>query len=358
MKHIAMRKKLSFLLAGACVSLSSVFGQTEPLPPCPYLVVVGTNTVEMGGITCEESKTVPFRLRNVCTNQVKIIALVPTCHCITGTSDKMELAPNEEAVVSVTLDPTEISGHFHRGLWVKTGLQKKDLNLLSLTGEAIPLFTGGPESPIVFLSDRPGVTLTNRYTLTAVKPRISLGAPALSTDGNMSVTATLTTNTFETLSSYELALILKPNSNGFHTAVLRLPIVGPDPSAPIKYVIQARVGAKLTAAPSTILLVPAGDQSVQVRLRLTAETPDFSSNNLTWSPPLEGLSVAVSTNTAARQTMMKSTNSPFGARKKSSLFVTLTLSPAAVTQLMTQTDPELRFQYPAHEPVTVRFVTQ
>ena len=360
MKHIEMRKTLIFLLVGACVSLSTALGQAEPVLEQDKLIVIGTNRVELGAITCEQTKTYPFRLRNVSAKPVKIIALMPTCHCITGTCDKKELAPNEETVVNVTLDPAEINGHFQRGLWVKWGLQKKDLVLLSLSGEAVPLFTGGPEFPLVILADRAGVTITNRYTLTAAKANLFLGTPVLSTDENMGLTVALATNAFETVASYDLTLVLKPHSNGFHSAAIKLPVSNQsNTTSTIRYVIQARVGAKLMATPSSLLL-PSDDKPLQMRVRLTAETADFDAKRLTWSPQIEGITVAVLTNAVATPSMLKSKNkSPLlTARKKSSLFVTLTLSPAAVAEMMTRKDPELSFQYPSLEPAAIRLVTQ
>ncbi len=346
----------ALLLLTSGAAASSVFG-AESIVSGHDLAAVGTNMIDVGSIFCDKPVSVPFRLRNVSTNTIKLFTITPTCSCIRGQSDKRELAPDEVAVIQVTLDPSAIRGDFHRSVWIKTHAVNMSELLLTVTGRAIPMFVGGPEHPVAFFADTPGVTQTNRFTLTATKAGLSLGKPSFSTNDNIVMDALLTpaASTNASLAAYDVTLMMTPLSNGFHTAMVSFPVVSAEQLPPVRVPVQMRVGAKLNVSPSAVLL-HAPSQPHEIRLRLTTEAASCDPKLLTWEPALEGVEVSVAVGAAISRPMLGGKSSKGLRQPRSNFIVTLKLSPQAVQTLLSQNDPELQFHYPSHSPVSVRFV--
>ena len=343
-----------FFLTATFASQSGALSLTGVSSTEAEITVVGTNLVSLGTITYEKTISVPFHLRNTGQKTVKITHLIPTCTCIAGQVDKTELRTNEETVVMMIIDPSSIKGHFKRHLWVKTNIPNEDSILLTLVGEVTTLFTGEPEAPVFLAAANAATTLTNSITLKATKPNIFLGTPVISEPAIPGLTAVLTTNQADT-ASYTLTLILKPLTNGFQAATVSIPVEGQKAIHTLKIIVHAQVGGKLTAAPSSIV-VTSLDEPMERRVRIAIDAPQCDASNLTVTPHIDGLDLSpVNTNTTPPGSF-RSTTPTFNRHHKSSLFVLLKLSPAAIKQIMSQKDHDVVFHYPGNDPISIPFV--
>ena len=305
----------------------------------PHFELVGDGTNELGKIVRYEKKTARFRLKNAGNAPGAIRSIIPTCSCVSGTSDKTWVQPREETEIQATLDPFNVHGVFERVLWVETNDPACPRIPLSLRGEVIPLFQGLPESPQQVVLPE-GAFWTNRFTLTGVETNLFLGTPTLDTDTNkLRATVSVATNTHGKTSS-DVTLVIATLASGYHSLYLSLPAEGRPDLPPVKLTFHVHVGLELKVAPSRIPLTPTGQPLTR---RLHIMTPDkiLSTNSLTWTSSTEGVSVLMQP-------------SPKG----SFLMATLTLSPQAVTNLLQEKDAQMTFHYPNYKSARVSFFSQ
>jgi len=323
--------------------LSLCVQSAETLPPSTgkgaVIALVGKDTTELGTINGYGKQTVSFRFKNTGEAAGEILSFVPSCACITASADKMRLPPQEEAVVTVTLDASMVHDAFKRSVWVVTNDPKKPRTALVLKGEARPLFLGRPASPQrIVLAE--ATTWTNRFTLTQAETNLFVGAPSIKIEGDkLTAAATLTTNT-QGKTSFEVTLVVTALAPGGHQMYLTLPIHGRPDVSPMKLTYFFRVGSKsLRAIPSRVVLAPT-EQPLTRKLHIKTVEKDVATNALSWTPERKGVSVQVQPSS-----------------KESHLLITLTLSPEAVTNLLAETDAEITFNYPGHAPVSADFIT-
>ena len=309
-----------------------------PAGKTPHFTVVGSDTAEVGKIGCIEKKTVLFRIKNAGEVAGHLLNIFPTCSCTTGSADKRFLQPQEEAVVTVVLDPSTVRGVFKRSVWVETDDPAVPRLGLSLKGEILPLFLGVPERPQrIELAE--GATWTNRYTFTATATNLFLGMPTLSFDTNkLAATVTVVTNSAAE-PSYEVTLTVLPLALGRHHLFLSLPVEGRGPLYPIKLAFEVRVGfsPEIRIAPSKIMLSPTV-QPLTRRVFIMIADVNIDTNALTWSPQREGVSVKLQADPS-----------------KANMTATLAFSSEAVTNLLKEKDPKLTFHYPKCLPASLIF---
>ena len=330
-------------LAPLVMLLSLCAQGADTQPPAtnkvPAIALVGKDTTELGTINGYGKQTVSYRFKNTGEAPGEILSFVPSCACISASADKMRLPPQEEAVVTVTLDASMVHGSFKRNVWVVTNDPKKPRTALILRGEARPLFLGRPASPQrVVLAE--GAAWTNRFTLTQAETNLFVGTPSIKIEGDkLTAAATLTTNT-QGKASFEVTLVVTALAPGGHQMYLTLPIHGRPDVSPMKLTYFFRVGSKsLRAIPSRVVLAPT-EQPLTRKLHIKTVEKDVATNALSWTPELKGVSVQVQPSS-----------------KESHLLITLTLSPEAVTNLLAETDAEITFNYPGHAPVSADFIT-
>lgn len=308
----------------------------------PRFELVGSATAELGQVECFENKAAVFRLKNSGPESGVILRLIPTCSCLTATSDKTWVKPQEEAEIRVVLDTSKVHGAFKRVLWVDTTDPALPRFALTLQGEAVPLFHGLPETPRQVVLPV-GASWTNRFTLTGFSPDLSPGYPTLATDTNtLAATVALATNIQGTV-SYALTLTVSTLAPGRHTLVLTLPAEGRPNLPPVKLTYHVHAGLALRTIPSKISLSPTNQPLSFLLNVMTADRQVMTSDksldpcSLTWTPGREGVSVSVEKNP-----------------KFQLLQARLTLSPEAITNLLEETDPQLTFHYPNYAPASLR----
>lgn len=327
---------LSFCLFTLCLQAApdpAAAGKTSRL-------VLGEGPIhELGKIRGYGKQTVSFRIKNTGGGAGEIFRLVPSCSCVTASVDKNQLQPQEEAVVTAVLDASLVHGVFKRGLWVETSDPTQPRIYLAIHGEVLPLVTGLPTSNRQLLLAE-GASLTNRFTLSQAEPDIFLGKPLISTDTNaLLATATVVTNTLGK-TTFDVTLAVTARASGSFPLTLTLPVEGRPNLRPVRLTYYVRAGSELKAIPSKILLTP-DDRPQMRRVHLMGMHPNMDAHALTWTPPLDGVSVEVSSGS-----------------NNALLTVTLTLSPEAVTNLMKEADAQLTFNYPHYKSASIGFFSK
>jgi len=92
-----------------------------------------TTDLDLSAAIGEESLTATFSFRNAGARPVRIVALDPSCHCMSAEPDKTVYAPGESGEVSVTLTLTGYSGKLRRSLAVTTDEPKDNYARLTMT---------------------------------------------------------------------------------------------------------------------------------------------------------------------------------------------------------------------------------
>ena len=304
------------------------------------LEAVGTNTVSLGKIPCYEVKSVPFRLKNFGKSPITILSLRRTCTCVVAEKDKRLVQPGEEAVVTLHIDPANISGPFQRGAWVGTVDQDRNRGLLQLMieGEAIPLFKGQPRTRVYFSAPKVVGAWTNSFAMEATEAGVRLGQPVFETNENLRVALLLTTNRTEK-SSYQATLLVTPLAPGRHLTTVTLPVEGKTNLPPVTIELLAAVGQELSAVPDQLLL-RSSETPLTRRVLISTQEEIANPKELTWELPDEGCGVEIKP-----------------ASRTANLMIDLTFTPDALRRLLSKKAPLLTFRYPNYEPAVVRLLS-
>jgi len=304
------------------------------------LEAVGTNTVSLGKIPCYEIKSVPFRLKNFSKNPITILSLRRTCTCVVAEKDKRLVQPGEEAVVTLHIDPANISGPFQRGAWVGTVDQDRNRGLLQLLveGESIPLFKGQPRTRVYFSAAKMVGAWTNSFSMEATEAGVHLGQPVFETNENLRVALLLTTNRTEK-SSYQATLLVTPLAPGRHLTTVTLPVEGKANLPPITIELLAAVGQALSAVPDQLLL-RSSETPLTRRVLISTQEEIANPKELTWELAEEGVDVQIKP-----------------ASRTANLMVDLTFTPDVLRRILSKKFPVLTFRYPNYEPAVVRLLS-
>ena len=320
-----------------------VQGADGPAPgtgKAPQLLLVGSETNDLGNITGYEKKTSFFRFKNTGEAPGEIVRIIPSCACIRGAADQSLIGPQEETVIRVALDPTKVHEvAFIRNIWIESNDPAwPRFRPFYVKGEVRPLFKGVPDSPQQAVLAE-GTSWTHRFTLSEAETNLFVGQPRIDTDTNkLSATATVVTNTAQGKTSFDITLAVTARASGSHNLLLSLPVEGLPNLRPIKLTVCTRDGSELKVIPSKIVLT-ATEQPLTRRLNVVTPDKDLLTNALTWTPRREGVSVLVQPGS-----------------KQSLVTVTLTLTPEAVAKLLQEKEATLTFHYPECPPASLAFI--
>jgi len=322
------------------LGLTAVWAQQKAEPQHTQFQLLGEQIVEVGELPSYVVKTVPFRFKNKGEKVANINGLISTCPCISATADKMVIQPNEEAIVTLRLDTSQVRDTFRRGVWIETNDADNPRLLLSVKGVIRPLFSGLPPMPIRIVSSGKESVWTNTHTVTATETNLFLGTPVIETNGAIRLAVSVTPSTAQEKGVYTIQTILTSLGSGKSAASVSFPIEGrPNQNLrPLTLLFQNVVGAALRVVPSRIAVSPASRRMMMLsrQLRVATSEKQADPTALTWSPQTEGVSVQVSP-----------------APMKSSLSVTLSFTPEAVQKLIAGKQSTITFSYPNHKPASV-----
>lgn len=335
-----MNKTSLFALSAViCLATKVYSAQQDPNVKIP-IASIPSNTVELGTINSYDTQTIVFRLTNTGEAPLNIQRITPTCNCISGKADKTVFQPKEEGVITLSLDVKLVHGTFKRVVWLDTDDPKTPRILLTVKGTVQPLFEGLPPMPISYRGLDANVVWTNTLTLTASETNMFLGMPSVQTNEFVKIDVSVKTNAAEKM-SYTVTCLVKPIDPDLHNTTVSFPVTGKTGSGvgPVRIQFQTKTGAGLTASPNRILLNPAG---ATAKKRIVVHTSEriANTNLLTWTPAIEGVTVAVD----ASQGL------------KSNIILTMNVSNEATQRLLKEPDAALTINYPNHKPVKLPFV--
>lgn len=332
-------KRIGISLLALALCLSAVCAQEKAEKLRPRIQLVSEQTVPLGELASYDVRTVAYRFKNSGPGVANILNMVSTCPCVSATSDKMAIQPGEEFVVTLRLDASKVHEPFRRSVWVETNDPETPRLMLSVTGSIRPLFTGLPPMPVRLFASGAGTVWTNVYTVTATETNIALGTPTIATNGGIRLEVSITTNAAPDKNGYTLRAILTSLGSGKAAATAAIPVEGrPDLNLhPLALVFQSTSGAMLRVAPSKVLLAPS-DRALTRTLRLSTSEKEARPEALTWSPQVEGFSATAEPGLI-----------------KSSLMVSISLTPECVEKLLKSKETKITFSYPDHKPVTIEF---
>ncbi|MDD2347262.1 MAG: DUF1573 domain-containing protein [Kiritimatiellae bacterium] len=304
----------------------------------PGLELVGTNIAALGEVTLLDRPQSVFVLTNRTDQTLAIRSLRRTCACITASVDTMSVPPGGSARITMVLDLTGIQGSFKRALWVTLADSDRKRILLQQAGTVLPLFNGLPDGEVALSApDLATACWTNTFILTPTDPRLRLGTPLFAaTNSALRQTATLVTNAAPQ-GTYTLTVVLQALTNAHAETRLLLPVTGAENRKDqLLLKLNAKVGQRLTVRPDQLYLRESPRPTLN-RFLLRTDTESADPALLTWTPQLEGMTVT-----------------PRTVKSKSSLLVTLTLTPQAVKTWLAQPEASLSFAYTNHAPAIIR----
>jgi hypothetical protein len=302
------------------------------------LELVGTNVATVGEVTLLDSPQSVFVLTNRTDQTLAIRSLRRTCACITASADTMSVPPGGSARITMVLDLTGIQGPFKRALWVTLAGPDRKRILLQQVGTVLPLFTGLPDDEVMLRApDLATACWTNTFVLTPTDPSLRLGTPLfVTTNSALRQTAALVTNATPQ-GACTLTVVLQALTNIHAEARLLLPVTGTKRrNDQLLLKLNAKVGQRLTVRPDQLYLRVSPRPTLN-RFLLRTDTESADPALLTWTPQLEGMTVT-----------------PRTVKSKSSLLVTLTLTPQAVKTWLAQPEASLSFAYTNHAPAIIR----
>ncbi len=333
------KRSLPALVLGFCLVTVPAFAQQNTQTNLPHAVLLSTNVVDLGAVMDYEIRSIDYRVRNDGKAPLQLNGVLSTCECIDGTVGKSILQPKEEGVVKVVLIGKKVHGTFRRSVWLQTNDPINPTILLSVKGEAVPVFQGLPAKSIYLRAVDAQVVWTNSLTLTATKTNTFLGSPIISNDFAQ-IAVTVKTNRAEKM-SYTITTVIKPLALERHTFNVIFPVIGlPGTDIdPLLLRFDMKLGVELLVRPNRLLLKPAG-KNTSTRLLVSTTERVADTNLLSWSPAIEGVSVSIQ---------------PYNG-DKSKIMLSVKVSDEATQRLLqANKETELTLTYPNHKPAKISF---
>ena len=316
---------------------TAVQAQEKAAKPLPKLELVGPQTVELGTLPAYAVKEVAFTVKNAGKGPGTLVNIVSTCPCVSAAADKTALPPGESAVITLRLDASKVHDTFRRGVWLETDDPENTRLLLAVSGVVKPLFKGLPPMPVLLSSAGASCVWTNTYEVAATETNLFLGAPVIATNGEIRVEVAIATNKAQGLTEYTIRTMLTPLGSGKAAATVGIPVEGRADLTlrPLSLVYQSTAGAALRVAPSKLLITP-GSRAMNRTVRISTSERAARPEALTWSPNIEGVTIK------AESFMLKS-----------SINVTISLTPESIEKLLQAKQTKITFSYPDHKPVVL-----
>ena len=105
----------------------------------PGLEVCGSDSVNFGKYSANQTKTASFTIKNSGDDVLKIKSIRKTCGCFKPSSDKMVLKPGESATVKVNVEAYGIYKSYSKFVFVNSNDSKNPIQKLRVSGNAEPL---------------------------------------------------------------------------------------------------------------------------------------------------------------------------------------------------------------------------
>ncbi len=114
----------------------------------PKLEMVGSDSVDFGKYSANQTKTATFTIKNSGDEVLKIKSIRKTCGCFKPSSDKMELKPNESAIIKVDVEAYGIYKSYSKFVFVNSNDPKNPIQKLRVSGNAEPLVEILPQDKV------------------------------------------------------------------------------------------------------------------------------------------------------------------------------------------------------------------
>jgi len=114
----------------------------------PKLEMVGSDSVNFGKHSANQTKTATFTIKNGGDEALKIKSIRKTCGCFKPSTDKMELKPNEFATIKVEVEAYGIYKSYSKFVFVNSNDSKNPIQKLRISGNAEPLVDILPQDKV------------------------------------------------------------------------------------------------------------------------------------------------------------------------------------------------------------------
>ncbi len=317
--------------------------------------MTSTNNVEVGEVYSDFTNTNEYHFVNNGTTTVNVVRLIPTCPCILATNDVDIVKPGETMKVIVFFDARTISGKFSRGLWLITNDPDNKQILLRVSGEVIPLFKGFPDERIDLMAKDKSIALTNKFTFAATTTNYFLGHPQCEELTNC-ISFEWKAEKFEGTNIWHLTTVIQPDDNMSKSAAIRIPVTGPIARGDHLIRLKLTVGVELRAVPSKLVTTTL-TQPFTKKFYINASIPDGKTELLTWEPQITGIKVDKALPAPRRGLSSSKFKRPLlSSRSKTRFECAVSMTPAALQELMQMEEPGITFSYPDHQPTTIPLI--
>jgi len=327
-------------------------GSAAALRTHAALEMVSTNSVDIGRIYSYAGTTNTFHFANTGTTDIAVLDALSTCPCIQAVKKPVILRPGDSYTLETRFSARTVHGPFTRGVWLVTDDPAQPRTLVKVTGEVLPLFEGVPEQEVVLTSPDASAIFTNDLFFTAATTDFALKEPLPNSMMQKHITASLTREG----DRYHLRTIIR-SARHLQNLFVKLPVEGPLPTDALQIRFKVAAGAQLRASPAR-LIVPALDDSLTKTLYINTQTPGYLPDELNWTPRIEGLTIKKELYSATPAPPPEGAAALTAPRRSGSTRYTCTLSisPAALREIMQRDEHAITFTFPDHTPVKVELV--
>ena len=249
------------------------------------LSVKGSNIKNVGVFKDSESPVAEYTVVNSGNTDLRIKEILKTCGCNYAKVDKKDLAPGEEAKVSVGIEPHTLDGPFSKLVYVVTEPKSKKMVSLTVTGECVPLFNIRPAIQINAGKLKNGVSWKGSFDISTKSP-VTFGETAITS--NCPASAELKQ---AGALAWELPVSLTTPTNSKFKCKITLPVIKPENRPPLTFQISGRSGTELIAIPRTLIIKKNGPYTKNVTLKIIGKRGrKLNPEELTVTPKIKGLS--------------------------------------------------------------------
>lgn len=325
------------------------------------LEMTSTNNIIVGDIYSDFVNTNSYHFINKGDAAIEVVRLLPTCPCIKADTNRKVIKPGQQMTLTAIFDANGISGEFSRGLWLLTSDSVNNKILLRVSGRVIPLFHGFPQQQLILLAADESVAITNHFTFTATTTNCFLNQPQC--EG-------LATNCFSldwkfdgsgASNQWHLTTFITPDQKMNKHVLLRFPVTAPTRRRDQVIRIRLTVDEQLRVSPSKLVITTL-KKPLNKGLYVNICLPDAKPELLTVKPDNDEIKLTISppeihdSSRFSRFSRTRKQSKRPRSRTKTRLKCSVTISPAALKELMKMKTPAITFHYPQHQPVEVPII--
>lgn len=137
---------------------------------CGPVLKISPAGFSFGKFPANLTKEHRFTISNTGDAELSIEKVRVTCGCSAAELEKKKLLPGESTVLTARILKESISGPFSKGIFIHSNADNGRIQMLTVSGESVPLVTVSPQNKLYLGTLTVGKTVRQEFLLSASSP--------------------------------------------------------------------------------------------------------------------------------------------------------------------------------------------